>query len=114
VFTLYEDDGESNAYQNGQFAETTFEISQVEQEFICSIGQTRGTFAGCVSERTIILNIHQQPRVRRVISGGEVIPAVKTAEALEQALPRWFWEPRRQILTIKLSPANKAQAVRVV
>jgi alpha-glucosidase len=114
VFTLYEDDGESNAYQNGQFAETTFEISQVDQEFICSLGQTRGTFAGCVSERTIILNIHQQPRVRRVISGGEAIPAVKTAEALEQALPGWFWEPRRQILTIKLSPANKAQAVRVV
>jgi len=111
--TLYEDDGESTAYQNGEYTETTFEVSKTDQEFICHVGQTLGKFPRCVSDRTMILNIHQQGQVAAVTGGAESVPALKSPEALGQALAGWFWDQRKQILTIKLSPTNKARTVRV-
>jgi alpha-glucosidase len=111
--TLYEDDGESTAYQNGDYAETRFEITHSDQEFICHLGQTKGKFTGFISERTLILNIHQQPQVAAVTCGAEPVPALKTAESLGQASTGWHWNQRNRVLSIKLSPANTARTVRV-
>jgi alpha-glucosidase len=111
---LYEDDGESTAYQNGDYAETRFEVIHGEQELICHLGQTKGQFTGCRSERTIILNIHQQPQVAAVSCAGEPVPVMKTDETSDQARTGWYWNQRNQILSIKLSPANIARTVRVV
>jgi alpha-glucosidase len=111
--TLYEDDGESTAYQNGEYAETSFEVTHSDQELSCHLGPTKGRFAGSVPERTIILNIHQQPNVAGVSCGAEPLAALKTFEELELALAGWFWDQRRRILSIKLSPANSARTLRV-
>src|SRR6202007_3319272 len=35
LLNLYEDDGETTAYQNGEVAETRFEVTHSEQEFLC-------------------------------------------------------------------------------
>jgi alpha-glucosidase (family GH31 glycosyl hydrolase) len=110
--TLYEDDGESTAYQNGDYAETRFDVTHSDQEFICHLGQTKGKFTGYLSERTIILNIHQQPQVAAVTCGAEPVP-METAETLGQARTGWHWNQRNRLLSIKLSPANTARTVRV-
>jgi alpha-glucosidase (family GH31 glycosyl hydrolase) len=111
--TLYEDDGKSNAYQNGECAETRFEIRHGSQGFICHLGETNGKFTGCVSERTIILNIHLQTQAETVTCDDAPVPALKTSEALSEASAGWFRDQRNQILSIKLSPANTARTVRV-
>jgi alpha-glucosidase len=113
VLTLYEDDGESNAYQNGEHAETKFEISQTDKEIICHLGQTNGEFSGRVATRTMILNIHQHPPVAAVTSDTESVTALKTADAVGHAFAGWFWNEHDQILTIKLSGANTDRTVRV-
>jgi alpha-glucosidase len=110
--TLYEDDGESTAYQNGEYAQTQFAINESEQEFLCHLGQSRGGFRG-VSERTIILNIHLQSQVIAVSCGTEPILALKGSEAMGQALAGWFWEERKRVLSVKLPPANTDRTVRV-
>jgi len=112
--TLYEDDGESTAYQNGDYAETRFDVTHSDQEFICHLGQTKGKFTGYLSERAIILNIHQQPPVAAVICDTEPVPIMKTAETLGPARTGWHWNQRNRVLSIKLSPANTARTVRVV
>ena len=38
AFTLYEDDGETSAYQNGAFAETRFETTDTPEALICHKG----------------------------------------------------------------------------
>ncbi|MBV8770771.1 MAG: DUF5110 domain-containing protein [Deltaproteobacteria bacterium] len=112
--TLYEDDGESTAYQNGEYAQTHFAIHQSENEFICSLGQSEGRFAGNASERTIILNIHLQPRVVAVSCGTEPVPALQGSAALDRALAGWFWEEPQRVLSVKLPVANTDRTVRVV
>ncbi len=111
--TLYEDDGESTAYQNGDYAETRFEVTHRDQEFICHLGQPRGKFAGYVSERTMILNIHQQPQMVTVTCDDEPVPALP-AESLAHASSGWQWNQQKRVLSIKLSPANAARTLRVV
>jgi alpha-glucosidase (family GH31 glycosyl hydrolase) len=112
--TLYEDDGESTAHQNGEYAQTNFGISQREREFICHLGPTQGSFTGAVAERTIILNIHLQPKVVAVNCGIETVPAVETAEGLDRGLAGWFWQQDERVLSIKLPPPNTDRSVRVV
>ena len=111
--TLYEDDGESTAYQNGDYAETRFDVTHSDQEFICHLGQTKGNFTDYPSERTIILNIHQQPQVAAVTCGAEPV-LMKTAETFGQPRTGWHWNQHNRLLSIKLSPANTARTVRVV
>jgi alpha-glucosidase len=111
--TLYEDDGETNAYQNGDYAETSFAIAHDEQGFICRLGQTKGAFTGYPLTRTITLNIHHQPRVTAVSCGAQTVPRLKTAESFGQASTGWHWEQRNRVLSIKLSPANAARTIRV-
>src|SRR5260370_38340710 len=60
-FTLYEDDGESTAYQSGAYVRTRFEVTESEGELLCTIGEPEGSFAGDQPERTIVLNVLQQP-----------------------------------------------------
>ncbi|MBV8360864.1 MAG: DUF5110 domain-containing protein [Deltaproteobacteria bacterium] len=111
--TLYEDDGESNAYQNGDYAETRFDLTHNDRELICHLGQTKGNFRDYPPERTIILNIHQQPQVAAVTCNAEPVP-MKTAETMGQARTGWHWSHHNRLLSIKLSPANTARTVRVV
>jgi alpha-glucosidase len=111
--TLYEDDGESADYQNGDYTETAFEVAQDGQELICDLGQAEGKFTGYVPERRIILNIHQQRLVDSVTCNEITLPALHTAESWTQMATGWLWNERSRILSIKLLPANRPQTVRV-
>jgi alpha-glucosidase len=113
ALTLYEDDGESTGYQNGDYSETRFEIKHSAREFICQLGQTKGTFPGCPSDRTVILNIHLQPQVAAVTCGAEPV-RMRTAETFGQAQTGWHWNPQNRVLSIKLASANTARTLRVV
>jgi alpha-glucosidase (family GH31 glycosyl hydrolase) len=112
--TLYEDDGESTAYHNGDYAETRFEITHRDQEFICHLGEAKGKFSGDATERTIVLKIHQQPQVVAVTCDDRPVPALRLAESLAPASTGWHWDEHNGVLSIKLSSANAARTVRVV
>jgi alpha-glucosidase len=113
TLTLYEDDGETTAYHNGEYSKSTFDVISNEREFICHLGEMTGSFKGCVSERTVILNIHQQPLPTAVTCEAEPVSALNTSEALVRAAAGWFWNERTRQLSIKLSPANTTRTIRV-
>jgi alpha-glucosidase (family GH31 glycosyl hydrolase) len=121
--TLYEDDGESTAYQNGLYAESRFEVTGSvgavrephvsQQQLTCRLGETQGSLAGHQPERTIFLNIHQQPQVGTVTCDEELVPPVAMAESLEQAVVGCYWNKTSRLLSVKLRPDKKARVVRI-
>jgi hypothetical protein len=113
AYTLYEDDGESSAYQNGAFTETRFEITDTSEALICCIGKGSGSFAGQQSPRTIMLKIHKQPTVSGVYCDDVVVPVVPTAESLTRADSGWSYQAEKHILVIKLKPTSDAGVISV-
>jgi alpha-glucosidase len=111
--SLYEDDGESTAYQDGVYAETRFDVTHRDHELICRLGQTQGAFADHVAERTIIMNIHQQRRVNVVTCSNEPVAAQAAADSLTRASTGWHWDQSRRVLSIKLLPATTSRVIRV-
>jgi alpha-glucosidase len=113
AFTLYEDDGETSAYQNGVFAETRFEMTVTPEALICRIGEVRGSFAGHHLPRTVVLNIHKQPQVNSVFCDDFAVPAVPVTDSLGGVDSGWWWNAGKQILTIKLKQTTDARVIRV-
>jgi alpha-glucosidase (family GH31 glycosyl hydrolase) len=113
TLTLYEDDDETTAYYNGEYSKSSFEVIDNESEFICHLREMTGSFNGRAGERTIILNVHQQPWVTEVTEGTEPLPRATTPEAMAEAEVGWFWNERSRVLSIKLLPCKIARTVRV-
>ncbi|MDT8390339.1 MAG: glycoside hydrolase family 31 protein [Lentisphaeria bacterium] len=55
--TVYEDDGETEAYKNGQFAETLLTYSRDGDEIRVTVGATAGEFKGQLEDRTVCLEL---------------------------------------------------------
>jgi alpha-glucosidase len=113
AFTLYEDDGETSAYQNGSFSETRFEMTDTPEALICHLGGGRGSFAGYQLPRTILVNIHNQPPVNSVCCDDVAVPAVPASDSLEDTDSRWWWNAGKQILNIKTKQTTAAQVIRI-
>jgi alpha-glucosidase (family GH31 glycosyl hydrolase) len=111
-FVLYEDDGETSSYENGDWAETAIEVEEGPGFFTCRIGETRGDFGDAKSERAVVLNIHLQPSVRAVECNGIVLDALPDADALEKATAGWWFDSGR-LLTIKARRQAEALAIQV-
>jgi Domain of unknown function (DUF5110) len=113
ALTLYEDDGESTAYQNGEFAETRFETHRGDGEFLFHLSETSGRLAGDLPARTMVLNVHRQPQVASVTCDAETIGALSSAEEWTQARSGWHWDPQTRLLSVKLAPAKRSRTVRI-
>jgi hypothetical protein len=112
-FTLYEDDGESTAYQNGAYVCTCIQVTESQGSLLCSMVQTEGSFAGYQSGRTLVLNIHHQPATHQVNCDGAVIPAFADRQTLDESEFGWWLNPGSGILTVKLRQTARALTVRV-
>jgi alpha-glucosidase len=112
-FTLYEDDGETLAYQNGQWAETPIVTSEEPGIFTCRLDETRGDFDVAKCERTVIMNIHCQASVRAVRCDAIVLAEMPDSKSIENVPTGWWWDKARQILTIKLRRGAQALTLRV-
>jgi len=113
TFTLYEDDGETSAYQNGAFAETRFEMTDTSEALICRLGAGRQSFAGHQLPRTILLNIHKEPQVNSVYCDDSAVPAVPAAASLTGADSGWWWNAGKQMLTIKVKQTTDSRPIRI-
>jgi alpha-glucosidase len=111
ALTLYEDDGETTAYQKGAYAETRFEFTETRDVAVFRSGESRGSFASDQPARSVVLNIHYQPRVRSVYCDGALIPPLLFAESLQQADVGWWSDEEKQKVSVKLSRAASARVV---
>lgn len=59
--TLYEDDGNSTQYKNGQFAKTKVSLKTLTNSVWLGIGPREGSYAGMITRRGWIVRIHLAP-----------------------------------------------------
>jgi alpha-glucosidase (family GH31 glycosyl hydrolase) len=111
--TLYEDDGETTAYQNGEYATTNFTVTHDRAQVVCRLQETEGTFPDCRAARTIVLNLHNQATVGTITHDNDALPALATLQAFEDAQSGWWHSLSAKLLSIKLPPEIKARTVRV-
>ena len=113
VFTLYEDDGETNDYRNGAFAQTRFELTNMREGLVFHLGERSGSFAGERLPRALRLNIHHQAPVTSVSCDHRNLPGAPGGEGLSDVDSAWWWDEAQQILTIKLTQTTDSQLIRV-
>jgi alpha-glucosidase (family GH31 glycosyl hydrolase) len=112
-FTLYEDDGETTAYQNGAYVRTRFEVTESQGALLCTIGEPEGSLAGYQPGRTIVLNVHQQPATHEVNCDGTVVSEVADRKSLDESEFGWWLNLGSGTLTVKLRQTARALTVRV-
>ncbi len=112
-FILYEDDGETTAYQTGAYAETSLEVRANADSLLCLIGEVRGGFAGYHPERTIVLNVHQQGAVEEINYNGAALAAAADKAALERMAAGWWWNEAARLLSVKFRHTARSSVIRV-
>ena len=88
-FTMYEDDGESYAFEKGAVSYTLFECKEAKKGYEVSANPVRGSFKGMPVERNYTFEIRSTSKPKKVLLNGE-----KT--------DNWTWEG--DVLTV---PAGK-------
>jgi alpha-glucosidase (family GH31 glycosyl hydrolase) len=97
-FRLYEDDGTSLAYKNGQFAWTPISFkSSGTAQWQMVIGPTDGQFQGQVDRRAYEIQLHNLPEPTSVNVDGQSIPQ------RAGGAPGWSWNRAKSVATIRLN-----------
>jgi alpha-glucosidase (family GH31 glycosyl hydrolase) len=109
-YTLYEDDGKSNDYQQGKFARTRFGCAMVAADVVVDIGAAQGDYDGKLTNRTYVLKINRQTgTLTRVTRNGESLAKFGSRAELDSAEQGWFKDGA--IVWIKFNTANAAKIV---
>ena len=72
-FALYEDDGNSTAYRNGDYKETMITSLENEQGLKINFEPSNGEFEGMVENRTWFVQLNQTSGVSKITADGEEI-----------------------------------------
>jgi alpha-glucosidase (family GH31 glycosyl hydrolase) len=101
-FTLYEDDGESMAYQAGEVRTTEITQQQSGQSLTVTIAGASGTYAGAIDNRDNHLKLftNQLGAAESVTLNGEALPQAADAEEFE-SLPEGWLEAGQGLVWIK-------------
>jgi len=90
AFTLYEDDGQSVAYQSGDYRAT--ELAQVwtGNSITVTVGAGRGDYAGAPSTRVTLIELVFAGSVKQVTLNGETLTRWDSPEAFAAAESGWY------------------------
>lgn len=110
-YVLYEDDGESMAYERGESATTEFALRRIDWGWRFDIGATRGSYAGQPGRRTYRVRFwHVSAPPRRVTVDGVEAPGVTGPGDLPVAGPAWWHDPGSGTLVVQHTQAASAAA----
>jgi alpha-glucosidase (family GH31 glycosyl hydrolase) len=59
TFTLYEDDGVTRAFAQGEYSEQTFTVTTSDRAVTLTIGATAGVYAGQSASRRYLIRLHR-------------------------------------------------------
>jgi|WetSurMetagenome_2_1015567.scaffolds.fasta_scaffold24003_2 alpha-glucosidase len=126
-FSLYEDDGVSQAYRKGAFSRTAIEVTAPKSlddagtQVIVKVGPAKGTYAGMPASRSYALDVHVPAKPASVKLGDRSLPAFelpaagrggdraardKARAAFDAAPEGWLFDPsdRRGVLHVRVKP----------
>jgi alpha-D-xyloside xylohydrolase len=111
-YTLYEDDGKSNDYQQGKFARTRFGCAMVAADVVVDIGAAQGDYDGKLTNRTYVLKINRQTgTLTRVTRNGESLAKFGSRAELDSAEQGWFKDSAIVWVKFNTATANAAKIV---
>lgn len=93
TFRLYEDDGVTNRYRNGEVATTGFRYFETDEYATFTIGRTVGEYTGQPEEKSLILRFLHIEKPDQVIANSN-----KLQEGGGEA--EWMYDEGEQLLTI--------------
>ena len=106
-YTFYEDDGKSNGYQQGKFAQTQFTCALIGADAIIDVGAAQGDYEGKLSRRNYILKInHPAESLTRVSRNGAPMTKLASKATLDSAGQGWFNDTANATVWIKFQTAT--------
>ena len=94
TFRLYEDDGFTNRYRNGEVATTGFRYFETDEYATFTIGRTAGDYEGKVKKRTLELLFLHAPKPSRVTANSNIVEQ-------GNGVGEWSYDNNNQTLTIR-------------
>lgn len=115
-YTLYEDDGNTRRYAQGESSEQEIAMRAPEQgsgEVRVRIDAVRGQYAGQLSQRRYALRVLSRVRPRAVELDGRALPVVASAADLQSAAEGWYFDSaeRRGTLHVRTSSVDIRRAL---
>jgi len=108
-FTMYDDDGESNAYKNGSRTLTTFTSNvQSGSTLTFSVGADIGSYAGKPTSRTYIIKINLQTTMAQMVSlNGVPLNGTSPAALLaDSSIVGWAYDNVAKICYVQFSSST--------
>ena len=102
-FTLYEDDGETNAYRDGAHAETRFDCTQDASGVTFRVNAPIGDGSLIPAGRRYICKIRADQAPRRVVAEG--IGVLANGESSDPSQRTGWWHDGTAFLFVRLPPS---------
>ncbi len=100
-FTMYEDDGETYAYESGSYSSTKFECLEKKDHIEIVVNPVKGQYPEMVKERAYRVNIFGVTKPAQITVNNTQVNQVTTENDLQKSKTAWYY-----------SRAPKAGAVR--
>lgn len=97
-FTLYEDDGETIAYQTGAVRTTDISQQRRDNEVTVEIGQATGTYANAPDARNNVIKLVADRPTTQVTLNDQKLTESTDATQFEQASTGWFKDKNNTVI----------------
>ncbi|SEE79444.1 RICIN domain-containing protein [Ruania alba] len=117
-FTLYADDGRTQAWADGESAEQEFSVQAPESgrgPVTVTLGALDGSYAGMPDERHYLLNLHTDAPPARVTVDGTALSEVPSAGALDETTG-WSYDGASGVISVRTAalPTSAEATIEIV
>lgn len=110
-FTMYEDDGETRQYQQGQYASQTFTVDAPvgkAGDIRVKVEPVSGRYRDMEAARALELQIHSRVAPRQVLAGAQELPALNNRAAWLAASSGWYYDAQDKYGTVYVKTAKQS------
>jgi alpha-glucosidase len=115
-FVLYEDDGETYAYENGSYCTTEFTCRELDGDLQIRVNAARGEYDRMLETRDYILKIVAVTRPETVYIDDVKLEPIQSKDALEKRNRGWVYHMTNgfnRMLTIKIPDIKSDRSMKV-
>ncbi|MCV2364264.1 NPCBM/NEW2 domain-containing protein [Paucibacter sp. DJ1R-11] len=111
-FTLYEDDGLTRQYrEQGKSSRQLIRMSAPTDgagDVRVQVGAVEGEYAGQLAQRRLALSVHTRVKPASVELGGQLLPELADAQALQAASQGWFFDAADRFGTVQIKTGPRS------
>jgi alpha-glucosidase (family GH31 glycosyl hydrolase) len=103
-FTLYEDDGVTRQFAEGEYTEQTFTVTSTEADVTVTIGAAAGHYGGQPDSRRYLVRIHREDPPGVVTAQNTELAAYASREDLGSSAAGWYHDADLGGVTVVKTP----------